>query len=241
MTELNGANTMRRVMGVFAHPDDPEFFAGGTFARWVAEGADITFVLATSGDKGSDDPDMTRQRLIEIREEEERSAAAALGVRDVVFLRYPDGELQPTLDLRRDITRMIRLKRPDIVVTCDPTTFWYGTSGINHPDHRAIGTAVLEAVFPAARDRLNFFELARDEGLKPHKVRQVYISGAQEPTTKVDISAYLDTKINALREHRSQIKDMDELAERLRSRLDSESPEAHPRHVEAFRVITFDR
>lgn len=241
MAEPHDANDVRRVMGVFAHPDDPEFFAGGTFARWVAEGADITFVLATSGDKGSDDPDMTHHRLMEIREQEERSAAAVLGVRDVVFLRYPDGELQPTLDLRRDITRMIRLKRPDVVVTCDPTTFWYGTSSINHPDHRAIGTAVLEAVFPAARDRLNFFELARDEGLEPHKVRQVYISGAQQPTTKVDVSAYLETKISALREHRSQIKDMEGLEERLRSRLDAESPEEHPRYMESFRVITFDR
>ena len=96
-------------MGVFAHPDDPEFFAGATFAKWAADGAEITFVIATSGDKGSADPDMTHARLIEIREREEREAAAALGVREVVFLRYKDGELFPTLELRRDITRLIRL------------------------------------------------------------------------------------------------------------------------------------
>src|SRR5215211_3720476 len=102
-------NGVRRVMGIFAHPDDPEFFCGGTFARWADEGAHITFVLATSGDKGSGDLEMTHQRLIEIREVEERNAAAALGVKDVIFLRYPDGELTPSLQLRRDLVRLLRL------------------------------------------------------------------------------------------------------------------------------------
>ncbi|PJF33780.1 MAG: PIG-L family deacetylase, partial [Phototrophicales bacterium] len=123
--ELNGQQP-KRVLGVFAHPDDPEFFAGATFAKWAADGADITFVLATSGDKGSSDPEMTGERLAAIREVEEQKAAEALGVKEVVFLRYKDGELYPTLELRRDITRMIRMKKPDIVVTLDPTVFWYG-------------------------------------------------------------------------------------------------------------------
>ena len=122
-----------RVLGVFAHPDDPEFFAGATFAKWAQDGAEITFVIATSGDKGSADPEMTHERLAEIREREEREAAAALGVKDVVFLRYKDGELFPTLELRRDITRMIRMKKPDVVVTLDPTVFWRRNGGINHP------------------------------------------------------------------------------------------------------------
>ncbi|MBL8160720.1 MAG: PIG-L family deacetylase [Anaerolineae bacterium] len=232
---------VKRVMGIFAHPDDPEFFAGGTFARWASEGAHITFVLATSGDKGSSDPQMTHERLIEIREQEERAAAAVLGVAEVVFLRYPDGELQPTLELRRDLTRLIRLKRPDIVVTCDPTVFWYGTTSINHPDHRAIGAATLEAVYPTARDRLNFIEQERDEGLSPHKVQQVYISGTQSATTKVDVTAHLETKIRALREHKSQIADMEAMAERQRSNKDAESPDDAPRYMEHFRVITFNR
>jgi LmbE family N-acetylglucosaminyl deacetylase len=117
--------------------------------------------------------------------------------------------------------------------------YWYGTGYLNHPDHRAIGTATLEAVFPTARDRLNFIELERDEGLATHKVQQVYISGAGEPTTKVDITHHIETKINALREHKSQISDMDAMAERIRSSRDPESP--YPRYVESFRVITFDR
>lgn len=241
MPEAGAEQTVKRVMGVFAHPDDPEFFSGGTFARWAAEGAEIIFVLATSGDKGSSDPEMTHAKLIEIREVEERNAATALGVKEVIFLRYPDGELQPTLQLRRDITRLIRLKQPDIVVTCDPTVFWSGTTSINHPDHRAIGTATLEAVFPTARDRLNFIELERDEGLPVHKVRQIYISGTQSPTTKVDITDYVETKIKALREHKSQIADMEAMAERMRSNLDAEAPEDGPRIMEQFRVITFSR
>jgi LmbE family N-acetylglucosaminyl deacetylase len=228
----------QRVLGVFAHPDDPEFFAGATFAKWAKDGAEITFVVATSGDKGSDDPDMTHEKLAETREEEERNAAKVLGVKNVVFLRYKDGELFPTLDLRRDITRAIRQYKPDIVVTLDPALYWRGTTSINHPDHRAIGAATLEAVFPAARDRLNFIELERDEGLETHKALTVYIAGAAEPTIKVDVTDSIETKIDSLREHKSQIKDMDALAERIREGLlDPDTPPEYPRHIERFRVI----
>jgi len=230
-----------RVMGVFAHPDDPEFFAGGTFARWAAEGAQIIFVLATSGDKGSSDPTMTHAALATLREEEERAAAAALGAKDVVFLRYPDGELMPSLELRRDIVRQIRLYKPNVVVTCDPTVFWFGDRGLNHPDHRAIGAATLDAVYPTARDRLNFPSLERDEGLEPHKVKHVYICGTYSANVKVDVTAHLETKIAALREHKSQIADMEAMAERQRGNRDPESPHDAPRYMESFRVITFDR
>ncbi len=230
-----------RVMALFAHPDDPEFFAGGTLALWAAEGAHLIYVLATSGDKGSGDPEMTSQRLVAIREEEQRRAAAIIGAQEVIFLRHPDGELTPSLDLRRDLVRILRLKRPDIVVTNDPTTFWYGDRGINHPDHRAIGEATLAAVFPVARDRLNYPEMERDEQLLPHKVKQVYLAGASHPNVKVDITATLERKITALREHRSQIADMEAMAERQRGRLDPEAPANRPRSVETFYVITLDR
>lgn len=233
----NGA--IGKVLGVFAHPDDPEFFAGGTFAKWASDGAEITFLIATSGDKGSSDPEMTHERLAEIREQEERDAAAALGVRDVVFLRYKDGELFPTLELRRDITRIIRMKKPDIVVTLDPTVFWRKGGGINHPDHRAIGAATLEAIFPTARDRLNFIEHERDEGLETHKVGTVYIAGAAEPTHTVDVTDAIERQIQSLNAHKSQISDMDKMAEHLRKRsLDPNSPPEYPRRIEKFRVIT---
>lgn len=232
------ATQPRKVMGIFAHPDDPEFFSGATFARWAAEGAEITFVLATSGDKGSEDPDMTHERLAALREDEERNAARVLGVNEVVFLRYPDGTLEPNLQLRRDITRLIRMKKPETVVTCDPKNI-YGDGFINHPDHRAIGTAVIDAVYPTARDRLNFLEMERDEGLTPHKVRYVYLAGSQSPSIRVDVTEYIETKVDSLREHKSQIKDIDAVAERIRQRtLDSTSPVEYPRYVESFFVIT---
>lgn len=231
----------RRVMGVFAHPDDPEFFGGGSFARWAAEGAHVIYVLATSGDKGSSDADMIHTRLVEIREAEQKAAAATIGVKEVIFLRYPDGELYPTLELRRDITRLIRLKQPEIVVTLDPTTYYWGSGGLNHPDHRAIGDATLAAVYPTARDRLNFIEMERDEGLSVHKVRQLYVAGAVAPNIKMDVTDYMEAKITALREHKSQIADMEAMAERMRTNRDPEAPEDAPRYMESFRVITFQR
>ncbi len=237
MTTPADLPTPQRVMGIFAHPDDPEFFCGGTFAKWAAEGREIVFVLATSGDKGSGDLSITSEALIPIREAEERAAAARLGVKDVIFLRYPDGELQPTLDLRRQLTRLIRLKRPDIVVTNDPTARWYSVHYINHPDHRAIGDATLDAVFPAARDHLNFPELYRDEGLQPHKVQHVYLCGTHEPTVKVDVTEFLETKIAALREHVSQIADLDDMARRQRENIDPQFAGDGARYTEAFRVF----
>lgn len=238
-TESTETSLPLRVMAIYAHPDDPEFFSGGALARWASEGAEVTLVLATSGDKGSSDPEMTHERLIEIREVEERNAARALGAKDVIFLRYPDGELQPTLELRKELTRLIRMKKPDIVVTCDPTVFWMGTTYINHPDHRAIGTATIEAVFPTARDRLNFIEMERDEGLTTHKVKYVYLAAPNEPTTLIDITAHVDTKIASLREHKSQIPDMEGMEQRVRERsLDPQSPPDDPRHIERYRVFT---
>ncbi|MBN2306227.1 MAG: PIG-L family deacetylase [Anaerolineae bacterium] len=237
MSEQNDQNHVQRVMGIFAHPDDPEFFCGGTFAKWAAEGRHITFVLATSGDKGTSDRAISPQQLVNIREAEERAAATRLGVQDVIFLRYPDGELQPTLELRRQLTRLIRLKQPDIVVTNDPTARWYGRNYINHPDHRAIGDAALDAVFPAARDHLNFPELYREEGLEPHKVRHVYLCGTHEPTDKIDVTGSLETKIAALHEHKSQIKDMDEMARRQRENVDPDFAADGPRYTESFKVF----
>lgn len=232
----------QRVLGVFAHPDDAEFFSGGTLAKWAADGLEVTLVIATSGDKGSADADMTSEKLAQIREEEARCAAQVLGAKEVIFLRYNDGELFPTLELRRDITRMIRLKKPDIVITLDPARFWYDTRSINHPDHRAIGAATLEAVFPTARDRLNFIELERDEGLDVHKALTVYIAGTAEPTITVDVTDYIDIQVKALLEHKSQIGEPEELHKRISERsLDPGAPKEYPRHIERFRVINLWR
>lgn len=240
-TNPDEQDQIQHVMGIFAHPDDPEFFAGGTLAKWTAKGAKLTLVLLTSGDKGSDDPDMTSERLVEIREAEEKAAGAVLGASEVIFLRVPDGGVYHTQELRGEITRLIRLKRPDTVVTCDPTAFWYSEHYINHPDHRAVGEITMAAVFPTARDRLNFIEHERQEGLTPHKVKWLYLAGPVEATHFVDIGDSIETKIKALYEHKSQIKDMEAMAENIRKgSVDPRSPKDDPRYIEDFRVFKLD-
>jgi LmbE family N-acetylglucosaminyl deacetylase len=240
-TNLDEQDQIKHVMGIFAHPDDPEFFAGGTLAKWASQGAKLTLVLLTSGDKGSDDPEMTSARLVEIREAEERAAGAVLGASEVIFLRVPDGGIYHTQELRGEITRLIRIKRPDTVMTLDPTAFWYGENYINHPDHRAVGEITMAAVFPTARDRLNFIEHERDEGLSPHKVKWLYLAGPAEATHFVDIGDSIETKIKALYEHKSQIKDMEAMAEHIRKEaIDPRSPKGDPRYIEDFRVFKLD-
>lgn len=195
-----------KVMVIVAHPDDPDFSAGGTMAKWAMEGQEITYLVCTNGNKGSSDPNMTPERLATIREDEQRAAARVLGVSRVVFLGYNDGELVPSLALRKDITRAIRLYRPDIAVTPDPTTRYVGQNYINHPDHRAAGESALDAIYPSARDRLYFPELL-DEGLEPHKVKEVYLTGSTQPDTWIDIEKTLGLKIAAIKEHKSQVGD----------------------------------
>ncbi len=228
----------RHVLVVLAHPDDPEYFCGGTVAKWSAEGADVTYCLATSGDKGADGEDVDAQELARRREDEQRAAAKVLGVRTVDFLGRPDGMLEPDLDLRREIVRAIRRFRPDLIVTCDPTTLITRGHGINHADHRAVGLATLDAVYPAAGSAMFFPELLR-EGLMPHKVAEVFLAGSQSPDTTIDISPYLERKLEALRCHRSQISDFDELEREVRQRwLDPTAPADAPRYTEHFRGIT---
>jgi LmbE family N-acetylglucosaminyl deacetylase len=232
--------TPNRVLVVLAHPDDPEFYCGGTIARWAASGRHITYCLLTRGDKGSDDDSLSTQELAEIREVEQRAAAKTLGVHEVMFLDELDGYVLPTLDLRRDIVRVIRQVKPQVVVTCDPTNFFPSSTYINHADHRAAGQATLDAVYPAARSSLYFPELSQEEGLQPYKVREVYIAGAQHPNITVDITDFFSQLVAALGEHRSQIKDITALEERMRKRmLDPESPPDDPRYIEKFRRIEF--
>lgn len=194
----------QRVMAIFAHPDDPEFMIGGTIAKWAREGATICYVIITDGSAGSNDPAMRKEDLVELRRQEQRGACDTAGVKDLIFLGYTDGILEPTIQLRRDLTRLIRRFKPTIVVCGDPTAWFYGSGYINHPDHRAAATAALEAVFPSS-ETLPIFRELLDEGLPPHKVHQVWIDGHTQPDTWVDISADIDTKIEALRHHKSQV------------------------------------
>ena len=227
----------QQILVILAHPDDPEFFCGATIARWTAAGHSVSYCLLTCGDKGTKDREITPEMLCSRRQSEQIAAAAVLGVRQVRFLNYPDGYLTADLHLRRDITRLIRQEQPDILVTCDPTNLYVRETLLNHPDHRAAGQAVLDAVFPAARDHLNFVELWRDENLEPHIVREVWVSAPKEPTISLDVTEYWETKIRALYEHKSQIPDPQALAERIRARHTSDSTLENPRYEEYFRRL----
>ncbi len=166
---------------------------------------------------------------------EQRAAAEVLGVEEVLFLDHPDGYLEPTLDLRKDIVRVIRRNRPQIVITCDPSTFFPRFQSISHADHRAAGAAALDAVFPAARSSLYFPELESEEGLKPHKVKTVFVAGSNHPNIDIDVTEYLDLKLTALAEHASQIRDFESIANRVRARMrDPQSPPDDPRFLERF-------
>ena len=198
-------------MSIHAHPDDQEFTVAGTLAKWARAGCEIVSVCITSGGAGSNKYtplDMTRHALVTIREDEQREACRILGVKETIFLGYEDGSLVPSIELRRQLTRLIRRHRPEAVLTGDPTVRFYGTTYMNHPDHRAAADVALDAVFPSAGTRLIFPELL-DEGLEPHEVRQVYIHGAERPDTYIDISEFLDVKLAALRAHRSQMGEWD--------------------------------
>jgi LmbE family N-acetylglucosaminyl deacetylase len=229
-----------RVLFIVAHPDDPEFGAGGTVARWVRGGAKVTYVIVTDGSKGSNDHEITSEELVRLRQAEQTAAANFLGVSDVVFLGYSDGQVYNTPELRRDLVRQIRLHRPDIVVTHDPTTRFVGDSYINHPDHRAVGDTALDAVFPLARDRFNFPEHER-EGLEPHAVQNVLVRPTNEPNEWVDISETIELKIAALYEHRSQIGDPEGLAARIRERANKYAEGTPFTYAERFRRITLRR
>lgn len=197
-----------RAMVIVAHPDDIEFGSAGTTAAWVKGGAEVCYVLCTSGDVGIAEAGMTKAQAGAIREVEQSAAAAAVGVHEVVYLREPDGMLENTIDLRRRLVREIRRFRPEAIICMDPTVMWVGDGYINHPDHRAAGAAAVDAIFPAA-GQPNLFEELAAEGLRAHKTRKVFVSSFRQGEVAVDISDTIDLKIAALRKHESQMKDWD--------------------------------
>jgi LmbE family N-acetylglucosaminyl deacetylase len=196
------------VLVVVAHPDDIEFMCAGTLARWAEGGAEVCYLLVTDGTGGSRDPEMTPERLAAIRRAEQRAAAQAVGVKDVVFLGYVDGRVEPTLELRFQIARSIRRLRPDVVVVQDPM-FRYSRSYINHPDHRAVADAALAAIMPTANTRLAALELLA-EGLEPHDVDEVYLAAPVTPDVWVPLAPqHFARKLESLRLHASQMGDWD--------------------------------
>jgi LmbE family N-acetylglucosaminyl deacetylase len=226
-------NVQKRLMAVGAHPDDMEYGAGATITKWIREGWEGCLVICTDGGKGTSDPNMDPQNLIATRAKEARAAAGALGIKDVVLLGYPDGDLENTRDLREHVVRQIRRFRPDVIFTFDP----YRRSH-NHRDHRSAGGATFDAVYPYARDYHHFPLLAKDEGLEPHIVGEIY-AWTDEPDTWVDVTDSIDGKVAALREHKSQVSNPDGMLERITNRSKEEGAKAGMEFAEGFRRYQF--
>jgi LmbE family N-acetylglucosaminyl deacetylase len=229
----------QHILVILAHPDDPEFFCGATLAHWAQAGHEISYYLLTCGDKGRNDNNrhIPGNELCALRHIEENAAAAILGVKAVHFLDREDGYLVPDLMLRREVVRMIRQFKPDVLVTCDPQNL-YTPFGLNHPDHRAAGQVVLDAVFPAAGNELFFPDLL-SEGWQPHTPKEVWASLTSQPNVTLDVTETWEIKIRALKEHASQIGDPLLLEERIRSRKTEDSTAENPRYEEKFRVINW--
>jgi len=209
-----GHDGPQTLMAIMAHPDDIDFGSSGSVAKWCSEGWTVYYVLATSGDKGTHDPAFTPQELAATREEEQREAARVLGVKEVFFLGYPDGFLEPTHELREQLVRLFRVYKPDVVLT------WDGfRPSFNHNDHRNIGIAVRDALFPAVRDRLYFPEHA-EEGLDEVRVNEILLVGSPDPNYFVDVSDFIEKKADAILAHSSQVQshDREELIKQMRSR-----------------------
>lgn len=226
----------QKILVILAHPDDPEFFCGATLARWARAGHTIHYCLLTCGDKGGG-MDVIPAELCADRRQEQRRAADIIGAGTIRFLDHEDGYLVPTLDLRREVVRVLRQERPDILVTCDPTNLFPSSGyGLNHPDHRAAGQIVLDAVFPAAGNPHYFPELLQ-EGLHPHTPREVWLALTGQPNVVLDVTDTWEIKLRALKEHTSQIGDPAAFEKRMRARHTDDSTDEAPRYEERFRVI----
>jgi len=208
---------LAQVMVVTPHPDDAEYGVAGTVVRWVSQGKEIVYVVCTNGDKGTSDARVKPEELAKTREEEQIAAANLLGVREVIFLRHPDQGLEDTPEFRKEIVRLIRMYRPETVVTADPYRRY-----IWHRDHRMTGQVTLDAIFPYARDIFSYPDLTK-EGLNPHKVKEVLLWGTEDVNYRCDITETFDMKLSALQCHKSQVGHipLQELEHRLRERHSS--------------------
>lgn len=225
------------VLGIAAHPDDLDFGAAGTLAKFATAGAEVHYLILTDGSKGSDQPDMTPAQLVKLRQKEQQQAVKIIGGKGVDFLNYTDGELEITMKLKSDIVKVIRRVQPDVVVTMDPTMVYSPARGfINHPDHRAAGQATLDAVFPLARDHLAFPDLFK-AGLLPHKTATVLLINFDQNNYAVDVSNTFDTKIAALKAYASQVVDIDLVGNRMREHAEAIGRQAGYQLAESFMRI----
>ena len=226
-----------RALVIVAHPDDADFGIAGTIARWVRSGTTARLVCCTSGDAGADDATTDPLALARLREGEQRAAAQIVGYDQVVFLHRPDGAVENDLALREELVRCIRQFKPDAVVAMDPTVVIFDDGFVQHVDHRTAGLAAIDAVYPAARNAMAFPNLVLHEGLEPHTVNQLYLFFTDKPNAWVDTHATLDTKIDALRRHASQLRKPDELEDMIRRWAKEDGQKIGSEAAEAFRVL----
>ncbi len=227
----DGDRPNKRALVIAAHPDDSEFGAAGTVVLWARDGWEVYYLICTDGSKGSEDSAMTPDKLVPMRKEEQRAAAQVLGVKDVFFLDYVDGELAYTPEFARDVVRAIRIIRPHTVFSHDPNQI-VRNMFINHPDHRCAGTVALDAVYPLARNRPTFPELLA-EGLEPFSAKELYLWSTSDINRSVDITDVIETKLEALRKHVSQMAGMETRLDEIRSFWKNEDG----RYMENFRHI----
>jgi LmbE family N-acetylglucosaminyl deacetylase len=229
--------TPQRVLVVFPHPDDADFWCSGTIAKWIGDGATVRYVLCTDGGKGTTDPNISSADLSKIRQQEQADAVESLGVQELVLLHHLDGSLEDNDEFRRELVRQIRQVQPDVVLCPEP----YRKNLAWHRDHRITGQVTLDAVFPCARDHLHFVELWRDEGLEPHKTATILFWGTEQADTSIDISESLDAKIKAVAAHASQMngRSPSEIEEFIKERAQLSEGGSGKEFVEEFRKITF--
>jgi LmbE family N-acetylglucosaminyl deacetylase len=241
MTSPDSAEKIERALVVVAHPDDIDFGSAGTIATWTDEGIAVTYCICTDGDAGGFDPAVPRDQIGGIRQAEQRAAAKEVGVEDVLFLGYPDGQLVPSFDLRRDISRVIRQVRPQRLVMQSPDINWERIAA-SHPDHRASGEASLCAVYPDARNPFTHTTLLQDEGLEAWSVHDVWVMAAGEGANRwIDVTDTFDRKVAALRAHESQTSHMEDLEGMLRGWLGANAVRGGlpvGRLAESYRVLT---
>ena len=227
----------QRVLVVIPHPDDGEFWCGGSVSSWVGQGASVHYLLCTDGGKGTSDRQATSADLAVTREAEQQEAAKMLGVQDVVMLHYPDGELEDTTAFRKEVVRQIRRVQPEVVICPEP----YRRNLAWHRDHRITGQVTMDAVFPCARDHLHFLDLWEQEGLEPHKTGTVLFWGSEQPDEHIDISDSIHAKVKAVLAHRSQMRNRTEteVEEFVKEWASNAGAEQDYQYAEAFRKVTF--
>ncbi|CAB5054565.1 unannotated protein [freshwater metagenome] len=230
---------IKRVLVISAHPDDSDFGASGTIAQWVKKGIEVAYLFCTNGDQGGEESGFTKEEMPAIRQREQRAAGAVIGVSDITFLNYIDGNLEATLGLRKDIVRQIRISQPDRMVCQSPERNW-DRIGASHPDHLAAGESAIQAVYPDARNPFAFTDLLEKEGLQPWRVKEVWVTAFANPDHFVDITDTFDLKIKALQAHASQTSHNENLETMVREwgeRNAAAASFAQGRIAEAFKIV----